>query len=117
MANEDLDAVADIAVAANDAFKRANAGADTSVGVISQTIRAMGIAADAVNIDCRLSGQRLVLILLDHVPGMVGIGIGQKDEVGNYELIRQVALEKLQQAEVLEILEARFETKAPASHH
>lgn len=108
MANANIDAVADIAVAANRQFNDAHADADTQVGVISSTIRALGIQADAVNIDCGISGQRLALIIMDQNPDMVGIGIGQKETIGDYELIRQVRIDDLSQADVFDILEARF---------
>lgn len=108
MTSEHIDAVADIAVAANRRFTEANPHAATQVGVISSTIRGMGIAADAVNIDCLRSGRRLVLILMDSMPDMVGIGIGQKDTVGQYELLGQVDVKSLHEDAVLAILEERF---------
>lgn len=108
MADANLDTVAEIAVAANAQFKSKHAQAATSAGVISSTIRAMGIEADAVNIDCEHSGQRLVLILLDNNPGKVGIGIGKKDTVGDYQLIAYKPVDELVITDVLEILEARF---------
>ena len=108
MAGEHIDKVAEIAVAASDQFTAAHPDAVTSVGVISSTLRGMGVEADAVNIDCGHSGKRLVLILLDQMPDRVGIGIGQKETVGDYELIRQLPVEELAQGEILDILEARF---------
>lgn len=109
MADKDtLDSVADTAVAASDTFKARYPEARTSVGVISSTVRKMGVNADAVNIDCLHSGQRLVLIVLDQNPEMVGIGIGQKDTIGNYQLIKQVSRTELAVSDVLQVLEARF---------
>lgn len=108
MTSANIDTVANIALAANDRFTRRHPGAETSLGVISSTVRSLGIEADAVNIDCVHSGKRLVMILLDRNPDVVGIGIGQKDTVGDYELIRQVAVDELREADVLGILEARF---------
>ena len=108
MTSEDIDSVADIAVAASNAFTARHPDAVTQVGVISSTIRAMGIEADAVNIDCGHSGKRLVLILLDSMPGRVGIGIGQKDTVGNYELLKQLPVAELEAAEIDAWLESRF---------
>lgn len=113
MENKAIDSVAAIALAANDSFTSRHPEASTQVGVVSSTIRAMGVNADAVNIDCLHSGQRLVLIMLDQSPDRVGIGIGQKDTIGNYQLIRQVRLSELVEADVLEVLEARF-AKGPA---
>jgi len=49
-----------------------------------------------------------VLILLDRIPGTVGIGIGQKDTVGQYELLGQVDVTALHEDAVLAILEERF---------
>ena len=106
--NPAIDRVAEIAVAANERFTRKHGNAATSVGVISSTIREMGIAADAVNIDCEHSGKRLVLILLDQDPDRVGVGIGQKETVGNYELIRQLPVSELREQEIFDILESRF---------
>lgn len=113
MTSKDIDAVAEAAVAANDRFKGAYPDAATSVGVISPSLRAMGVQADAVNIDCAHSGQRLVFILLDQNPGNVGIGIGQKETVGNYELIRQLPVGDLRESDVFELLETRFVTRGP----
>lgn len=110
MTSEHIDAVADVAMAANRAFVERHPHASTSVGVISSTVRSMGIEADAVNIDCEHSGQRLVLILLDQAPDRVGIGIGQKETVGNYELVGQFPVASLEQSQILELLEARFST-------
>ncbi|HEX7047939.1 MAG TPA: hypothetical protein VF275_10265 [Gammaproteobacteria bacterium] len=113
MASENIDAVAEIALAANEQFTSAHPGAETSVGVISPTLRSMGVQADAVNIDCGHSGKRLVLILLDQNPDRVGIGIGQKETIGDYELIRQMRIEDLDMSDVLELLEARFIVNKP----
>lgn len=113
MADATLDTVANIAVTANEQFNAKHAGAATSAGIISSTIRAMGIEADAVNIDCEHSGKRLVLILLDNNPGKVGIGIGQKDTVGDYQLITYKPVEELAVTDVLEILESRFSLSPP----
>lgn len=108
MANQEIDIVADVAVAANRQFNDAHSGASTQVGAISSNLRKMNIAADAVNIDDLRSGKRLALIILDQAPGMVGIGIGQKDTVGDYELIGQVKIDDLEQQAIVDILEARF---------
>ena len=108
MTSTDIDAVADVAVAANKVFTAQHPTASTQVGVISSTIRAMGIEADAVNIDCGHSGKRLVLILLDSMPGRVGIGIGQKDTIGNYELLKQLPISDLKANEIAAVLESRF---------
>ncbi|MDX1442685.1 MAG: hypothetical protein R3270_02780 [Gammaproteobacteria bacterium] len=108
MANADIDAVADIAMDANQQFSDAHKGASTQVGAISNTLRDMNIAADAVSIDDMHSGKRLALIILDQSPGMVGIGIGQKETVGDYELLGQVKLAELEASRIVEILEARF---------
>lgn len=108
MATEEIDALADIAVEANRQFNDANSRADTQVGAISSNLRKMNIAADAVNIDDMHSGRRLALIILDQQPGMVGIGIGQKETIGDYELIGQVKLEELTSQVIVDILQARF---------
>lgn len=113
MTSEHIDAVANVAVAANERFTREHPGAATSVGVISPTIRSMGIDADAVNIDCEHSGKRLVLILLDRMPDRVGIGVGQKETVGDYELIGQTPVTELDETRLVEILESRFALDAP----
>lgn len=112
MSENDIEQVAEIAELAHQKFVERNRQSVSSIGIISSKIRAMGIAADAVNIDCGRSDLRLVLIVLDQDPGKVGIGIGRK-ETNDYEMIKQLPIDDLEQSDVLEILENRFSLQRP----
>ncbi|MDX1455880.1 MAG: hypothetical protein R3217_10540 [Gammaproteobacteria bacterium] len=113
MTNPDIEAVAEVVEEAHGQFMQRNQKASASIGIISSKIRAMGIAADAVNIDDVHSKTRLVLIVLDQDPGKVGMGIGQI-ESNDYEMITQLPVSELLAKDVLEVLEARFSLE-PAS--
>lgn len=106
--NPDIETVAEVAEQAHQDFMDRNQGASATVGIISSKIRALGIAADAVNIDCVRSDLRLVLIVLDQNPGTVGIGIGRK-ETNEYEMITQKPVSELVKSDVIELLEDRFQ--------
>lgn len=108
MTDTTIDIVADAAATANEQFNAAHPDAETLVGTRSQTVRKMGIAADAVTIDCQQSGKRLSLVVMDQAPDTVGIGIGQAETIGQYELIRHLPVKDLTSGDILEVLEARF---------
>lgn len=108
MPNETIDTVADAAVAANEQFNAAHPEVETEVGTRSQVVRKMGIAADAVTIDCKTTGKRLSLVVMDRAPETVGIGIGQAETIGQYELIRHMPVKALTSDDILEVLETRF---------
>lgn len=75
---EPLNSVAETIAKANDAFAEQYQQIDTLVGIIDKALRAQGMLADAVTIDCPAQDKKLVFLLHDSQPDKVEIALGNK---------------------------------------
>lgn len=57
---------------------------------VSQKMRASGVPADAMTIDCLKSGKRIILVLHDHHPDIINYQFSyrDKDPEGKFEQIK-----------------------------
>lgn len=79
---------------ATDIFNKSHGHISTSVGLMNKALRDKGIEADAVMVDAIVSKNRLIFVLLDADPSIVGIGLGNIIE-DNINLVDKVTLEEL----------------------
>lgn len=78
MADDKLAALCDIATEAHTRIQQDFKDIDPIVGV-SQGMRSNGIPADAMTIDCLRSGKRIILILHDQQPDVIGYQYSLRD--------------------------------------
>ncbi len=79
MNNDPLKTLCGIATDAHTRIQQDFKDIDPVVGV-SQKMRATGIPADAMTIDCLKSGKRIILILHDQQPGIINYQLSFKDQ-------------------------------------
>jgi len=79
MSTTDLDTVSELATAAQAVFKREFREINIQAGLIT-SLRAQGIAADAVVLDCQDTGRRLVFMVRDAEPGKVAYQLANRNE-------------------------------------
>tara|TARA_B110000114_G_scaffold157898_1_gene172764 strand:+ start:234 stop:563 length:330 start_codon:yes stop_codon:yes gene_type:complete len=94
----------EITAMADDAFIAKHPNHHTSLGLMDKVLRAKGIPADAVTVDNSDSKIRVVLLILDHQPELVGIGIGST-LVDDIRLLSELNLNDLTVNDVLALLE------------
>ena len=97
----------EITAMADDAFIAKHTNHHTSLGLMDKVLRAKGITADAVTVDNIDSKIRVVLLILDHQPDLVGIGIGST-LVDDIRLLSELNLNDLTVNDVLALLEEHF---------
>ena len=88
-----LSTLSDVLTAAHANIQRDFANINPVVG-INRQMRASGIAADVITVDCLVSNKRILLILQDAKPEVVNYLFGRRDvdPDGNYQ---EVALAEL----------------------
>lgn len=79
MSTEDLETISDRATAAQAEFKREHREINIQAGLIT-SLRAQGIAADAVVLDCQNTGRRMVFMVRDAEPGKVAYQLANRNE-------------------------------------
>jgi hypothetical protein len=91
--NTPLQTLCDIATDAHTRIQQDFKDIDPVVGV-SQKMRASGVPADAMTIDCLRSGKRIILILHDQQPGIINYQLSFKDQDPG-EKFEQIPLNEL----------------------
>ena len=94
----------EIAAMANDALIEKYPSKHTTVGLMDKVLRGKGILADAVTVDNIDNNIRVILLILDHQPEMVGIGVGSTlaDDI---QVLSQLDLKALTVNDVVAILD------------
>tara|TARA_Y100000034_G_C6556211_1_gene240497 strand:- start:92 stop:418 length:327 start_codon:yes stop_codon:yes gene_type:complete len=107
--NEKLDRLAEIVARANDMFYAKHKTADTLMGIMDKALRAQGMNADAITVDCVALDKKVVLLLHDVKPDIVEIALGNKN--GDIFSTSEYELTELTEAVILGVLEMSFITK------
>jgi hypothetical protein len=97
----------EITAMADDAFIAKHPCSHTSLGLMNKVLRDKGIPADAVTVDNIDINIRVILLILDHHPDLVGIGVGST-LVDDIKVLSQLNLKALTVNDVLAILEEHF---------
>ena len=97
MSEEKIFILSDIAVAAQTEIQKDFKNIDPVIGLI-RNMRESGFPADAMTIDCRVSGKRIILILHDDKPEEVDFQFGliEKDPHDDFESILFSEVNKVQ---------------------
>jgi len=104
--NKKLDRLAEIVARANDMFYAKHKTIDTLMGIMDKALRAQGMMADAITIDCVTLDKKVVLLLHDAKPNIVEIALGNKQ--GDIYSSSEYEVTELTEAVVLGILEMSF---------
>jgi hypothetical protein len=94
----------EITAMADDAFIAKHPDHHTSLGLMDKVLRAKGIPADAVTVDNIDSKIRVILLILDHQPELVGVGVGNT-LVDDIKVLSQHDLKSLTVNDLLALLE------------
>ncbi|WP_019615339.1 hypothetical protein [Psychromonas ossibalaenae] len=92
------------AVQANDLFMKRYKESATTIGLMDQALRNLGNNSEAVTIDSASLNKKLVFIILDSQPDIVGVGIGINGGE-DLSLLGQYELNQLTTAKVVNLLE------------
>lgn len=107
--NKRLDNLAEIVARANDMFYAKHKTTNTLMGIMDKALRAQGMNADAITIDCIALDKKVVLLLHDNKPELVEIALGNKN--GDIYSSSEYELAELSEAVVLGVLEMSFVSK------
>ncbi len=92
------------AVQANDLFMKRYKEASTTIGLMDQALRNLGNNSEAVTIDSASLNKKLVFIILDSQPDIVGVGIG-KNGGEDLSLLGQYDFNQITTKKVVDLLE------------
>ncbi|WP_028865681.1 hypothetical protein [Psychromonas aquimarina] len=92
------------AVQANDRFMKRYKEISTTIGLMDQALRNLGNNSEAVTIDSASLNKKLVFIILDSQPDIVGVGIG-KNGGEDLSLLGQYDFKQITTEKIVELLE------------
>lgn len=101
-----LKVLSELVAKANDMLYDKVDDIDTLMGIMDKTLRAQGIKADAITIDCIALDKKIVLLLHDDNPDRVSVALGNKE--GDIYETSEYDFAQLSEAVILEIMEANF---------
>jgi hypothetical protein len=102
--------LSEIVAKANDLFYEKFTHIDTLMGIMDKTLRAQGMQADAITIDCITLKKKIVLLIHDDKPDTVDIALGNKD--GDIYSSSQYPLKDLSASAILDIMTSNFADNA-----
>lgn len=97
--NKNIEQLLTLVATANDQLMQADKDICTTVGLLEQNLQ----GSNAVTVDNIKLGERLMFIILDAHPDVVGIGVGQKGSE-EFTFINQLALSELNPANIMQIM-------------
>jgi len=104
--NSTLKDISEMAAKANDLFYSKFDNIDTLMGIMDKTLRAQGMKADAVTIDCIAQDKKIVILIHDEKPEFVDIALGNKS--GDIYSSSQYALTEMSVSVIVGIMEMNF---------
>ena len=102
MSQNPLEILSDVATEAHTRIQQDFKKIDPIVGV-SQKMRASGIPADVMTIDCLKTGKRIILILQDQQPGVISYQFSFKAKDPDDEF-KQIAFSELDADKLLSLI-------------
>jgi hypothetical protein len=104
--NNALKIISEMAAKASDLFYNKFENIDTLMGIMDKTLRAQGMKADAVTIDCISLDKKIVILIHDEKPDFVDIALGNK--AGDIYSSSQYALSEISENVIMGIMEMNF---------
>ncbi len=92
-----------MAVQVNELFMKRCGTLSTTVGLLDKALRKQGNNSEAVTIDSAKLGKKLMFIILDEQPNIVGVGVG---EIGtdDFSFLGQYELEQVTETIMFDLL-------------
>ena len=94
----------ELTIEADEVFINKHQHISTSVGLMDKALRKKGIEAEAVTVDLISSTIRVILVILDHNPSLVGVGVGST-AADDIELLSEYMLDSLAIVDIVSVLE------------
>jgi hypothetical protein len=102
----ELKRISEMIAEANDLFYEINQSVDTVIGIMDKALRAQGMNADAVTVDCISLDKKIVFLLHDEKANIVDIAFGNKE--GEIHSSNEYDLDKLSVATIVGFMESFF---------
>lgn len=104
--NKALQDLSELIAEANDLFYEKNSQLDTVIGIMDKTLRAQGMAAEAISIDCIPVHKKIVFLIHDAKPDHVDVAFGNK--AGDISSANTVTLATLQVTDIVTYMSDYF---------
>jgi len=101
-----LKKLSEIVAKANDLFYSKFDNIDTLMGIMDKTLRKQGLSADAITLDCIVLDKKIVFLIHDDKPDVVGIALGNKE--GDIYSSSEHELAEISEAFIVKIMEVNF---------
>lgn len=98
--------LSEIVAHANDALYAQHQNVSTVMGIIDQSLRKQGLAADAITVDCLSLDLKIVIFIRDDRPDTVDIALGNK--AGDIHSCTTHAISDISEAFMLQLMQASF---------
>ena len=98
--------LSEVVAKANDSFYDKFKKLDPVMGIMDKALRNQGVKADAITIDCVTLDKKIVFLLHDDKPGVVGVALGNKD--GDIYSSSEHAISEITETFIMEIMEENF---------
>lgn len=98
-----IEQLLNIAVQANERFMQRFISLSTTVGLLDKALRKQGNNSEAITIDNAKLGKKLMFIILDEQPDIVGVGVG-KIGTEDFTFLGQYNFEQVSETIMLDLL-------------
>ena len=103
-----LKSLSEIVARANDALYAQHPTVSTMMGIIDQSLRKQGLAADAITVDCLALDRKIVIFIRDDRPDSVDVALGNK--AGDIHSCVSHPTNQLTEAFMLQLMRDKFVT-------
>ena len=100
--------LSEIVACANDALYAQHQNVSTVMGIIDQSLRKQGLAADAITVDCLALDRKIVIFIRDDRPDSVDVALGNR--AGDIHACVSHPTEQLTEAFMLQLMRDKFVT-------
>lgn len=104
--NNRLKDLSELVAKANDTLTDQHPQINTIMGITDKTLRQQGIQADAITVECAALNKKIVILLHDGKPDIVGVALGNKE--GDISSSTEHAATKLSEDFIVEVMKSYF---------
>ena len=98
--------LSEIVARANDALYAQHPNVSTVMGIIDQSLRKQGLAADAITVDCLALDRKIVIFIRDDRPDSVDVALGNK--AGDIHSCVSHPTDQITEAFMLQLMQDNF---------
>ena len=100
--------LSEIVARANDALYAQHPTVSTVMGIIDQSLRKQGLAADAITVDCLALDKKIVIFIRDDRPDSVDVALGNK--AGDIHSCDPYPTDQITETFMLQLMQDNFVT-------